>query len=96
MRADRAARAFDPRITQVRASYSDELRRILIAASDGTFASDTQPLARLNVFVLAKDADRTARGTSGGGGRVEIDFFQTEKTPGALRAAKPRGRPFCS
>jgi TldD protein len=81
MRADRTARAFDPRITQVRASYSDELRRILIAASDGTFASDTQPLARLNVFVLAKAADRTAKGTSGGGGRVEIDFFQTEKTP---------------
>jgi TldD protein len=80
-RADRAARAYDSRITQVRASYSDELRRILIAASDGTFASDTQPLARLNVFVLAKDADRTARGTSGGGGRVEIDFFHTEKTP---------------
>src|SRR5579859_3798101 len=81
MRADRAARAFDSRVTQVRASYSDELRRILIAASDGTFASDTQPLARLNVFVLAKEADRTSKGTSGGGGRVEIDFFQTEKTP---------------
>jgi len=81
MRADREARAYDTRITQVRASYADELRRILIAASDGTFASDTQPLARLSVFVLAKDADRTARGTSGGGGRVEIDFFQTEKTP---------------
>ena len=80
-RADRTARAFDSRITQVRASYSDELRRILIAASDGTYASDTQPLARLNVFVLAKEADRTAKGTSGGGGRVEIDFFQTEKTP---------------
>jgi TldD protein len=80
-RADLAARAYDSRITQVRSSYSDELRRILIAASDGTFASDTQPLARLNVFVLAKEEDRTARGTSGGGGRVEIDFFQTEKTP---------------
>ena len=80
-RADRAARAFDSRVTQVRASYADELRRILIAASDGTFASDTQPLARLNVFVLAKEAGRTAKGNSGGGGRVEIDFFQTEKTP---------------
>ncbi|HTV06071.1 MAG TPA: DNA gyrase modulator, partial [Acidobacteriaceae bacterium] len=77
MRADRTARSYDPRITQVRAGYSDELRRILIAASDGTFASDTQPLARLSIFVLAKDGDRTARGTSGGGGRVEIDFFQT-------------------
>ncbi len=44
LRADRAARAFDPRIVQVRAGYSEELRRILIAASDGSFASDTQPL----------------------------------------------------
>src|SRR5271154_4537388 len=87
MRADTAARAFDPRIVQVRASYSDELRRILIAASDGTFASDTQPLARLNVFVIAKDASAnqgagsTARGTSGGGGRVTLDFFEGSKSP---------------
>ena len=86
-RADKAARAFDPRITQVRASFSDELRRILVAASDGTFASDTQPLARLNVFVIAQDpaanqgSGGTARGTSGGGGRVTMDFFEGEKAP---------------
>ena len=84
-RADVAARAYDPRIIQVRAGFSDEVRRILIAASDGTYASDTQPLARLNVFVIAKDDTgleaRTARGTSGGGGRVELDFFEEEKTP---------------
>jgi TldD protein len=86
-RADRAARAFDPRIIQVRAGFSDELRRILVAASDGTFASDTQPLARLNVFVIAKDAagddgaGSTARGTSGGGGRVTLDFFEGIHSP---------------
>ena len=75
-RADRAARAFDPRIVQVRAGLNDELRRILIAASDGTFASDTQPLARFNVSVIAKDAKgEVARGSSGGGGRVTLDFF---------------------
>ena len=55
-RANKAARDYDSRITQVRASINDELRRILIAASDGTYASDTQPLARLNVAVIAKDA----------------------------------------
>ncbi|HEY0795795.1 MAG TPA: metalloprotease TldD [Acidisarcina sp.] len=81
MRADAAARAFDSRIVQVRASFMDELRHILVAASDGTYASDTQPLARLNVFVIAKDDLKSARGSSGGGGRVELDFFQTEKTP---------------
>jgi len=80
-RADKAARDFDPRITQVRAGINDELRRVLVAASDGTFASDTQPLARLNVFVIAKDSQNTARGTSGGGGRVTLDFFEAEKSP---------------
>src|SRR3978361_558889 len=38
-RADVCARNFDPRITQVRVSLNDELRRILIAASDGTLAT---------------------------------------------------------
>lgn len=75
-RANKAARDFDPRIVQVRAGLNDELRRILIAASDGTFAADTQPLARFNVAVIAKDATNTARGTSGGGGRVTLEFFE--------------------
>jgi TldD protein len=80
-RANRAARDSDPRIVQVRAGINDELRRILIAASDGTFAADTQPLARLNVSVIAKDATNTARGTSGGGGRVTLDHFTGPKSP---------------
>src|ERR1700678_4303495 len=81
MRADRAARAFDPRIVQVRAGYNDELRHILIAASDGTLASDTQPLARFGVFVIARDGTKNSRGSSGGGGRVEIDYFEQQKSP---------------
>ena len=80
-RADKAARAYDHRITQVRAGINDELRRILVAASDGTFASDTQPLARLNVFVIAKDGANTSKGSSGGGGRVTLDFFEGAKSP---------------
>src|SRR5512140_3888557 len=36
-RADQAARAFDPRIVQVRASYADELRQIMVVGSDGTY-----------------------------------------------------------
>ena len=65
----------------MRAGLNDELRRILVAASDGTFASDTQPLARLNVAVIAKDEHNTARGSSGGGGRVTLDFFAGAKSP---------------
>jgi TldD protein len=80
-RADRDARRFDPRIAQVRASYADELRRILVVGSDGIVASDSQPLARMNVFCIAKDGQNSSRGNSGGGGRVGIEYFQTEKTP---------------
>src|SRR5678816_242695 len=36
MRGDASARAYDPRIKEVRASYSDELRNILVVGSDGT------------------------------------------------------------
>ncbi len=94
-RADRAARAADPRITQVRAGFNDEIRHILIVASDGTYAADTQPLSRFSVGVLAKDpaADggkgASARGSSGGGGRVELSFYDTERNAGVLRR---RGR----
>lgn len=80
-RANHAARAYDARIVQVQASFANELRRILVAASDGSFATDTQPLARLNVSVIAKEGTNIARGSSGGGGRVLLDFFLTDKTP---------------
>ena len=81
MRADEAARAYDPRIREVRASYGDELRNILVVGSDGTFAEDSQPLARMNVSCIAKTEGNSARGSAGGGGRVALDFFFGEKTP---------------
>ena len=91
LRADRAARAFDPRIVQVRASYSEELRRILIAASDGAFASDTQPLCRLNVFVIAKEETNTTKGSAGGGGRAGLEQFTGSKSPESLAREAARG-----
>jgi TldD protein len=81
MRADQTARAYDPRIKEVRAGYSDELRNILVVASDGTYAEDSQPLARMNVSCIAKTDTVSGRGSSGGGGRVALDFFFGEKNP---------------
>jgi TldD protein len=81
MRADRAARAYDPRIIQVRVGYADEVRYVMIAGSDGRVVGDFRPLARLSVFCLARQGNVVQRGNSGGGGRVELDFFEREKTP---------------
>jgi TldD protein len=81
-RADRAARAHDPRIFQVQATYADSLRQVMIATSAGVLSFDRQPLARLSVSALARqNGGAPQRGYSGGGGRVELSFFLQEKTP---------------
>ena len=81
-RADRAARAFDARVFQVQAGYADNLRHVMVATSDGTLSHDRQPLARLGVAVLAREGNGVPqRGYAGGGGRVSLEHFLTEKTP---------------
>jgi len=66
---------------QVRAGYFDEMRQILVIGSDGTFATDVQPMARFSVSCIAKSAESSSKGAAGGGGRVGMDFFLTDKTP---------------
>ena len=90
MRADRAARNFDPRIREVRVGYADELRQILVVGSDGTIAEDMQPLLRLSTFCIARSDGASARGNYGGGGRVGLDYLQTEKTPEFFAAEAAR------
>jgi TldD protein len=81
-RADRAARAFDPRIFQVQAVYADNLRQVLVATSEGRLTVDRQPLARLSVSALARqNGGPPQRGHAGGGGRMDLDYFLKEKTP---------------
>ncbi|MFZ5722300.1 MAG: metalloprotease TldD [Pseudomonadota bacterium] len=74
-RLDAAARALDPRITQVQVSLAGEHEYMLVAAGDGTLAGDVRPLVRLNVSVLAEHNGRRERGSSGGGGRVDYRWF---------------------
>lgn len=87
---DRAARGVDPRIREVQSSLNDEIKYVMIASSDGRLVGDVQPLARFGISCIADDDGNLQVGRAGGGGRVGIDFFETEMTPDhfALEAAR--------
>ncbi len=85
MRADRTARAFDPRIKEVRASYADELRNILVVGSDGTFAEDSQPLARMNVSCIAKTEGNSGTRHLWRRWTHRVGLFLRREKSGALR-----------
>ena len=74
-RADAAARAASPRVTQVMVSLAGTHERILVAASDGTFSADVRPLVRMNVSVIAEKDGRREQAQAGGGGRTDYSVF---------------------
>jgi TldD protein len=80
-RGDRIARQYDRRIREVQSSISDEIKYVCIASSDGRLTGDVQPLARFAISCIADDDGNLQVGRSGGGGRVGIDFFESQLTP---------------
>ncbi|MGD8608182.1 MAG: metallopeptidase TldD-related protein, partial [Myxococcales bacterium] len=65
---------------RVDASFAESVREILVANSLGQMARDRQPLIRFGVRVIAEDGSNRQAGSSGGGGRVGLEYFQ-EKSP---------------
>ena len=83
-RADRAARRADPRVRRVQGSFVERHEEVLVVTSDGRWAEDVRPLIRFGVSVVAEDGDKRQSGSSGGGGRVGLEYFETAgKTPEA-------------
>jgi TldD protein len=75
-RAAAAAHAFDTHVVKVEASLAEEIREILVVTSDGTMARDTQPLVRFGVRVIAEKDGKRQEGSSGGGGRTTLGYFE--------------------
>jgi len=69
------ARGQDTRVKQVIVSLSGVFEKILVAASDGTYATDIRPLVRLNCSVLVEDNGKRERGSAGGGARTDYSYF---------------------
>ena len=74
-RADLACRAVDSRITRVDVSLSEQIREIIVATSDGKLVHDRQPLLRFGVRAIVEHDGKRQSGSSGGGGRMGLDYF---------------------
>lgn len=70
---DAAARARDPRVSQVSASLSGSWSVVEIVRADGFVAHDVRPLVRLNVGIVAEANGRRETGSFGMGGRWLYD-----------------------
>lgn len=68
-RVDATARAADPRVKEVTVRVSASHELMMVMATDGTHATDTRPLVRLDVSVIVEQEGRRERGNAGGGGR---------------------------
>ncbi len=75
-RAAAAAHAEDPRVIKVETSLAEEIREILIVTSDGKLARDVQPLVRFGIRVIAEENGKRQEGSSGGGGRTTLGYFE--------------------
>jgi TldD protein len=78
-RLEKLARAADSRVVQVMASLAAEWDVVLVARLDGTLAADVRPLVRVSLTVVAEKTEggqaRREMGSSGGGGRYGLDYF---------------------
>ena len=72
-RIDAAARARDPRVSQVTVSLAASWNVVDIVRADGFVASDVRPLVRLNVSIVAEQNGRRETGYFGIGGRYLYD-----------------------
>lgn len=74
-RASAAAHAHDAHIIKAEASFAEEVREILLATSDGVMMHDVQPLFRFGVRAIAEKNGKRQEGSSGGGGRMTLAYF---------------------
>ncbi|MBM4360497.1 MAG: metalloprotease TldD [Deltaproteobacteria bacterium] len=74
-RASLAALAADPMIVRAEASFTEGVREVLIATSDGRLCFDVQPMIRFSVRAVAEQKGKRQAGSSGGGGRMSMGYF---------------------
>lgn len=78
-RVDAFTRSLDARVDQVSLSLVGAWEHVLVVGLDGQLATDVRPMVRFNVSVLVEQNGRRERGSYGGGGRRNYQYFLDEE-----------------
>src|SRR5262245_24436371 len=74
--ANRTARSYDSRIVEVRIILANENKQVMIYSSTGDVVCDVRPLTVLQISCIAHEKGERQIGTTGGGGRAGLEFFE--------------------
>lgn len=85
--ADAAARAADRRVREVRVSWSDEWRQVLIATSAGELVGDTLPLFTFSISILAEANGNRQAAWKNRGLRAGLEAFSVPQAEELAREA---------
>jgi TldD protein len=75
--ANKTARSYDHRIVEVRIVLANEKKQVMIYSSTGDVVCDLRPLTVFQVSCIAHEKGERQIGTTGGGGRIGLEFFQS-------------------
>jgi len=68
-------------VKKAKASLQDSVQYVMIANSDGLLVTDARPMVKLTCLAIAEKGRSREYGFSGGGGRVGLEYFVSERTP---------------
>ena len=75
---DKLAKNLSPLVSKVSASLASSFDVILIQNNFGQLVEDVRPLVRLSVSVIVESKGKREQGSSGGGGRYSLNYFDDE------------------
>ena len=76
-----SAQDTDRAIKKVKVSYMDQIQYVSVINSEGLITHDVRPLVKCKCLAIAEKSNIREAGFSGGGGRVGLEYFQSELLP---------------
>ena len=77
--ANEAAKGYSSKIIRVNVNFSDEVKHLAYANSDGLTWEDSQPMFIFSAVCIAEDGGRRETGYTSGGGRIGLEYFSKKR-----------------